>query len=137
MKKIFILLCVLQTLATAIIAQTNANGAAGNGFGASLRGGYDWLPTYNNNTTYINYKGGLAAGASFNYYWGWLGLGGDFDYIQNRPQSTYPTAAYTSSVLDLKEDKISRMFYGIGPSFKYQRTEKFAAELFLRGGWPI
>ena len=134
MKKIFILLGVLQTLMIGVTAQTTQSGATTKGFGASVRGGYDLLPFYNNNTPYINYKGGLAAGASVNYYWGWLGLGGDFDYIQNRTQSTYPTAAYTSSVLDLKEDKISRMFYGIGPSFKYQSTEKFAAELFLRGG---
>ncbi|WP_114790214.1 OmpA family protein [Niabella yanshanensis] len=134
MKKIFILLCVLQTLMFAVTAQTNPYGPARNGLGASFRGGYDLLPFYNNNTPYINYKGGFAAGASFNYYWSWLGLGGDFDYIQNSPKSNYPTSAYNSSVLDLKEDKVTRMFYGIGPSFKYQRDEKFAAELFLRGG---
>lgn len=134
MKKIFILLGVLQVLVIAATAQTNSGSTGRNGLGGSLRGGYDWLPLYKNNTPYINYKGGLAAGASLNYYWGWLGLGGDFDYIQNRPQSNYTTAAYGSTILDLKEDKVSRVFYGIGPSFKYQRNEKFAAELFLRGG---
>ncbi|MCH5690454.1 hypothetical protein LWM68_43215 [Niabella sp. W65] len=75
MKKIFILLGVLQMLMIAVIAQSNPNSTTRNGFSASLRGGYDGLPFYNNNTPYINYKGGLAAGASFNYYWGWLGLG--------------------------------------------------------------
>ncbi|MCH5690453.1 hypothetical protein LWM68_43210 [Niabella sp. W65] len=34
----------------------------------------------------------------------------------------------------MQEDKITRMFYGIGPSFKYQRNDRFAAEVFLRGG---
>lgn len=134
MKKILILLFVLPMLSVAVQAQTSSHTAPRNGFGASLRGGYDWLPSYNNNTPYINYKGGLAAGAGFNYYWRWIGLGADLDYIQNRPQSSYPTGLYSSSTLSLQEDKISRMFYGIGPSFRYQKNEKFAAELFLRGG---
>ena len=134
MKKILILLFALQTIAIAVTAQTNPNSTTWKGFSASLRGGYDLKPFYNNNTPYIDYKGGLAAGASFNYYRGWLGLGGDFDYVQNRPQSNYPTVAYVGNALSLKEDKITRMFYGIGPSFKYQRNDRFAAELFLRGG---
>jgi len=134
MKKIIILLCVLQTLMIVVTAQTCSNSTSPRRFVASLRGGYDALPFYNNNTPYINYKGGPAAGASVNYYWGWLGLGGDFDYIQNRPQSNYPTGAYASSALSLQEDKITRMFYGIGPSLKYQRNDRFAAELFIRGG---
>ncbi|MGE9311357.1 OmpA family protein [Niabella sp. CJ426] len=134
MKKMIILLCVLQTMMIAVTAQINSNSTSPNRFAASLRGGYDALPFYNNNTPYINYKGGPAAGASVNYYWGWLGLGGDFDYIQNRPQSNYPTGAYAGSALNLQEDKITRMFYGIGPSLKYQRNDRFAAELFLRGG---
>ncbi len=134
MKKIIILLCVLQTMMIAVTAQTNSNNTSPNRFVASFRGGYDALPIYNNNTPYINYKGGPAAGASINYYWGWLGLGGDFDYIRNLPQSNYPTGAYASNALSLPEDKITRMFYGIGPSFKYQRNDRFAAELFLRGG---
>jgi outer membrane protein OmpA-like peptidoglycan-associated protein len=134
MKKMIILLCVLQTMMIAVTAQINSNSTSPNRFAASLRGGYDALPFYNNNTPYINYKGGPAAGASVNYYWGWLGLGGDFDYIQNRPQSNYPTGAYASSAFSLQEDKITRMFYGIGPSLKYQRNDRFAAELFLRGG---
>lgn len=134
MKKLLIVLFVLQALTFAGAGQVNSQGMSSKGFSTSLRGGYDGLPFYNNNTPYIDYKGGLAAGASFNYYRGWIGLGADVDYIKNRPRSNYPTAVYASSVLERKEDEISRIFYGLGPSFKYQRTEKFAAELFLRGG---
>lgn len=97
----------------------------------SIRGGYDVLPFYNNNTPYVDYKGGITTGLSINYYWNWIGLGGDFDYIQNRPKSIYPT---NNTAFIIREDKISRMFYGIGPSLRYVSNEKFTTELFLRGG---
>lgn len=102
------------------------------GFSATLRGGYDGLPFYNNNTPFIDYKGGLAGGLSANYYWDWIGLGADVDYIRNQPKSTY---TYTgSAATQLTAEKITRMFYGLGPSFKYQRDSRFSAELLLRGG---
>ena len=106
----------------------------------SLRGGYDFWQQYKNNTPYIDYKGGPAFGASANYYWNWIGVGVDFDYIMNKPKSIYPAdSLYDATAsritnLTLKEDKITRMFYGIGPSFKWQKNNRFYAEMFLRGG---
>lgn len=112
-----------------------------NYFQISPRIGYDF-PTYNNSTPYVDYKGGLLLGISFDYYWSWFGLGLDLDYIQNQPNSSYPTQnlinASTVNLTDFStsEDKITRDFYGFGPSFKYQtKSRKFTAELNLRGGY--
>ncbi|MEI9957344.1 MAG: hypothetical protein WDM90_13870 [Ferruginibacter sp.] len=55
--------------------------------------GYD-IPTYDNNTRYIDYKGGIDLGLSADYYWSWFGLGADFDFIKNKPQSIYPTIIF-------------------------------------------
>lgn len=108
------------------------------GFQLSIRGGYDF-PTFNNNTPYIDYKGGLALGASLDYYFKWFGIGVDFDYIKNRPKSAYPTnnLIYSGSPLtsfNLYEAGITRIFYGIGPDFKFQKNDRFSIELKLRGG---
>ena len=51
-----------------------------NYFQMSPRLGYDF-PTFDNNTPYIDYKGGLEVGLSLDYYWNWFGIGADFDYI--------------------------------------------------------
>ena len=107
----------------------------------SPRVGYD-MPTYNNNTPYIDYKGGLDIGFSVDYYWRWFGLGFDFDYIKNKPESTYPTnnlidpaSGSALTQFSLSEDGITRIFYGIGPNFKYQsKSDKFHAELNTRVG---
>jgi len=107
----------------------------------NARVGYDF-PTYENNTPYIDYKGGLELGLSADYYWNWFGLGADVDYIWNKPESTYTTdnlfASTTGSLLtdfSLSEDKINRLFYGIGPSFRYVNPSgRFSTELNLRGG---
>ena len=109
------------------------------GWFISPRIGYDILPMYKNNTPYINYKGGIEAGISADYYWNWFGLGADFDFIKNKPKNTfegdkimYPHGL--SPTFSLTEQSISRMFFGIGPSFKYSK-DKFMAELNLRGGY--
>lgn len=109
-------------------------------FQIAPRIGYDF-PTYNNSTPYIDYKSGLMFGISLDYYWNWIGLGADFDYLKNSPKSTFPTTnlVNASSVLltnfNLTENKISRTFYGIGPSFKYQtKSGKITTELNLRAG---
>ena len=107
----------------------------------NARVGYDF-PTYENNTPYIDYNGGLELGLSADYYWSWFGLGADVDYIWNKPESTYPTTnlfdlSGTRPLTDfsLSEDKINRLFYGIGPSFRYHNaTGNFSTELNLRGG---
>lgn len=109
------------------------------GLQLSLRAGYDFLPMYENNTPYIDYKGGLELGSTLEYYWRWFGLGADVDYITNRPKSIYPTnnLVYLGTpvtTFNLQEAKITRLFYGIGPSFRYQPTSRFAATLGLRGG---
>ncbi len=132
MKKIVLLIAMLPMLIF-VSAQTQ-NSKPFSGVYTAIHGGYDVLPFYNNNTPYIDYKGGLYGGASVNYYWNWIGLGADFDYIQNQPKSTYMADAAVYPNTTLAENKITRMFYGLGPSFKYQRNQKFAAEFLLRGG---
>jgi len=111
------------------------------GFQLSFRGGYDF-PTYHNNTPFIDYKGGLELGTSLDYYWRWFGIGADFDYLKNKPKNTYPTTPLTVlgtpigsiSNFSLTAARITRMFYGLGPSFRYEPSNKFTAELKLRGG---
>lgn len=140
MKTIFKLLLLL------IIANTSWNMAGQqthkdhNYWQFSPRVGYDF-PTYDNNTPYIDYKGGLELGFSVDYYWRWLGLGFDFDYIKNKPESNYPTSNLYDAAgtlltdFSLSEDGITRIFYGIGPNFKYQtKNDKFHAELNTRIG---
>jgi outer membrane protein OmpA-like peptidoglycan-associated protein len=77
------------------------------------------------------------------YYWDWIGAGIDFDYIQNKPKSTYPTDSVTflgaeaeipTIDFELTEKKITRMFVGIGPSFRFLETPKSDVEFKLRGG---
>lgn len=110
-----------------------------NYFQLTPRVGFD-LPTYENNTPYIDYKGGLDLGLSLDYYWSWFGLGVDFDYIKNSPESIYPTTGLNSfsgtfSDFNLIEDGITRMFYGIGPNFQYRgKSGRFTAELNTRAG---
>lgn len=132
MKKIAFLIIALQSLLLAFAQPQNAKPFSG--LYTYLHGGYDALPFYNNNTPYIDYKGGLYAGASVNYYWKWIGLGADFDFIKNQPKNMYEADAAIYPTLNLTENKITRMFYGIGPSFKYQSSQKFTAEFLLRGG---
>ncbi|HIP47743.1 MAG TPA: OmpA family protein [Lutibacter sp.] len=132
---VFVLLLAIKTNAQ---VTTSANPVDQSGFMMSIRAGYDIVPMYKNNTPYIDYKGGLELGMSADYYWSWFGMGFDFDYIKNKPLSTYPIdnlfiggTQLTSFVLD--EQPITRMFYGIGPDFRYV-SGKFQAELNTRVG---
>ncbi|WP_131536530.1 OmpA family protein [Pedobacter nototheniae] len=141
MKKTIYLLAIFLVGTLSAWSQTTTTDSLNrSGFRASIRAGYDILPMYKNNTPYIDYKGGLELGASVNYYWNWIGLGADFDYIKNKPKSTYPTSnLFNAAMLPISgfnttEASITRMFYGIGPSFKYQPNNRFDAELYLRGG---
>lgn len=107
----------------------------------SPRIGYD-LPFFNNNTPYIDYKGGIEYGLSIDYYWKKFGLGADFDYMGNRTKSTYPTTnifivapGFPISNFTVIERKIERMFYGIGPDFRWKaKGGKFSTELNTRVG---
>ena len=104
--------------------------------------GYDIVPRYNNQTPYVDYNGGLDLGASVDYYFNFIGVGADFDYITNSPENRYPSINLfqsdgTTLVTDLTltEEQITRMFWGIGPNFRYQnKTRKFVAELNTRIG---
>ena len=121
-------------------AQTAPAPISDKGFQLSIRAGYD-KPLFNNNTPYIDYKSGLELGASLDYYWKWFGLGFDFDYINNGTKSTYPTTNLVTSggialtSFTIQEDKIIRMFYGIGPDFRHlSQSKKFQVELNTRIG---
>ncbi|MCK0131475.1 OmpA family protein [Flavobacteriaceae bacterium F08102] len=141
MKDLLRLVVLLTIFATTFTGTAQEKPLDRNYFQLSPRFGYDF-PTYNNNTPYIDYEGGVDLGVSLDYYWNWFGLGIDFDYIMNKPKSTYPTTAIFESdrvtpikSFSLSEDGITRMFYGFGPNFQYRtRTGKFIAELNTRAG---
>ena len=139
MKRTILFFFILLTTFFCSNAQTN-NNATPSGFRATVHGGYDIRPMYSNNTPFIDYKGGWMAGASINYYWNWIGLGADLDYINNKPKSIYPisnlfdASGAAVSGFSLTEKQVRRVFYGVGPDFKYQRNNRFDAELLLRGG---
>ena len=116
------------------------------GWRASIRGGYDF-PSYKmapidytkSSGEYIHHKGGVNIGASIDHYWNWIGLGIDFDYIQNQAKNAYPTNLFDwnhqpFTKFNLNEEKITRIFYGIGPSFKFLNNPKGDLEFKLRGG---
>ncbi len=121
--------------ASSVVAPINNHG-----FQMSLRAGID-KPLFKNNLPYVEYKSGLEVGASLDYYWNWFGLGLDFDYLNNSPKSIYPVdnllnfAGLPLTSFTIREDKITRMFYGFGPDFRYlSKSGKFSAELNIRFG---
>ena len=142
-KSIMLLIGILISVSTN--AQTSpsfeeANEANNNSFIISPRLGYDF-PTFKNNTPYVKYKGGLDAGISFDYYWNWIGVGADFDYIRNKAKNTYPTdqvfdgSGNLITSFDLSEERITRFFYGLGPDFRWRnKNNKFKLELNTRVG---
>ncbi|MBL0145629.1 MAG: OmpA family protein [Chitinophagaceae bacterium] len=146
MKKIKILIALLFVLTS--VVQTKAQVAAlvtqatnQSHIQITPKIGYDIKPMFDNNTPYINYKGGLGLGLSADYFWRRWGVGADVDYIKNKPQSTFPTAglknaaAVSLTSFSLTEQPITRLFYGIGPSYKYQTlTGKLTTELNARIG---
>lgn len=139
-KKIVFAILLIGAFAQSANSQTAQDDPIDDsGFQLSLRGGYDIFPDFRNNTPYIDYKGGLMLGLSLDYYWKWFGIGADVDYLKNQPRSTYPTSnlLYLGSNIRsfiLDEAPITRLFYGIGPNFKFQSGNRFAIEAKLRGG---
>lgn len=136
--QLIVLLFFLSIIHAQTPTATNNSSNNNSGLRFSLRAGYD-IPAFGNNTPYIDYKGGLEAGASLDYYWNWFGIGADFDYINNKPKNAYPTSNLVSgstplSSFTLAEDKITRTFIGIGPSFRFLRKINSYLELKLRGG---
>ncbi|RZJ38440.1 MAG: OmpA family protein [Chryseobacterium sp.] len=104
----------------------------------SLKGGLD-VPSYDNQTKFIDYKPGLNLGLSADYYFNWFGLGIDADYLANAPKSSYPTDnLYLGNVQisnpALNESKIQRYFFGIGPNFRWVITDDLGLTFKLKGG---
>lgn len=129
-------------LVYALSFTTNAQqlGNDTNYFQLSPRVGYDF-PSYNNNTPEMDYKGGLDLGLSLDYYWNTFGLGFDFDYIKNQPESTFQTdnlydvGGTQITTTNLSEDGITRIFYGIGPNAQFRsNTGRFKTEINTRFG---
>ncbi|WDF48183.1 OmpA family protein [Chryseobacterium sp. KACC 21268] len=109
-----------------------------NQFNISLRGGLDF-PSYDNQTKYINYKPNLNLGISADYYFNWIGLGINADYLSNTPKSSYPTEnLYLGSMKlsdpSLRENKIQRYFFGIGPNFRWVINDDMGLTFKLKGG---
>ncbi len=141
-KLIWIFLFVLMGTgislkAQEVISQTVEQTRDQSYFQLSGRLGWDLKQWYNNDTPYIDYKGGLETGFSADYYWNWFGLGLDFDFIKNQPKNLYPTNFVFADPdkWQLSEQSITRIFLGIGPSFKYQnKPGNITAEFNIRGG---
>jgi outer membrane protein OmpA-like peptidoglycan-associated protein len=144
MKKIklyiILLLVMMGTQVKAQIATTLNQVSSKSYFQLTPRVGVD-VPSFNNNTPFINYNTGLNVGLSADYYWAWFGIGADVDYIKNKTKSTYPTNNLVNAAnlpltsFSLIENPVTRIFYGIGPNFKYQsNTGKFTTELNTRIG---
>ncbi len=111
----------------------------------TVSGGMDWA----NKTNFTSYVKsplkGFNTGGSFTKYWNWLGAGVEINYLQNEKpvyDNTLLTAKLTpwtppavSATQSNTSNKLTRVFAGIGPSFKYQtNNNKFVAELNLLGG---
>lgn len=132
-KQIVTVLCFI--LINVAFAQEAPVTAQKNELKFSVYGGYDF-PKYDTDFKYIDYDGGLMGGFSINKYWGWFGLQADVNYIQNKPIGTLESVMYddfnsgvTSYNIDYQKDNITRIFYGIGPSFQlYSKNQKFSFE---------
>lgn len=104
----------------------------------SVRGGLDF-PSYDNQTKYIDYKYNLNLGTSVDFYFNWIGLGIDFDYLKNTSKNTYPTEHLfngSTSLFNtsLTENKTERLFLGIGPNFRYIINGNLGIAFKLKGG---
>ena len=138
LKLVAIIFAFTSTIAHAQTVTTSTVDGNTSGFQMSARVGYDVLPMYKNNTPFIDYNAGIEFGVSADYYWNWIGVGADFDYIKNSPSSIYPTdnlydGATLLNSFNLDEQSITRIFYGIGPDFRYL-SGSFMAELNTRVG---
>ena len=140
MKKLKLIMLFLIGICMSANAQTVNDVISNKGLQFSLRGGLD-KPLFKNNAPYIEYKSGYEVGTSLDYYWNWFGLGFDFDYINNGTKNGYPTSnlftpgGIALNSFTIQEDKITRMFYGAGPDFRYlSKSRKFQVELNTRVG---
>ena len=109
-----------------------------NQINVSLKGGLDF-PSYDNQTKYIDYKPNLNLGISADYYFNWIGVGIDADYLSNKTKNSYPTenlylGAAILSNPTLTENNIQRYFFGIGPNFRYVINDNMTLTFKLKGG---
>lgn len=109
-----------------------------NQLNVSIRGGLDF-PSYDNQTKFINYKSNLNLGTSVDFYFNWIGLGIDFDYLKNSPKNTYPirnlfNGTSPLSNINLTENNVQRLFLGIGPNFRYVINDNLSLAFKLKGG---
>lgn len=115
----------------------------------SSRVGYDF-PLFDEDFKYIEYKGGIMGGLSVNKYWNNWGFQIDGDYIKNTPKTNignpvdfiYQPSAGVPTLLPLdvstQKKDITRMFFGIGPAYKWQSaSNKFTVEFAAMGGIGI
>ncbi|WP_452222748.1 OmpA family protein [Lacinutrix chionoecetis] len=140
LKHIIKLLVVALVCASSFTASGQQTKNDTNYFQLSPRIGYDF-PTYKNNTPDIDYNGGIDLGLSLDYYWNTFGLGIDVDYIKNQPESVFDTNNLYSvggspiTTFNLSQDKITRLFYGIGPNAQFRsKSRKFKTEINTRFG---
>lgn len=136
MRKLFLLLFLIFT--QFFNSQFRNSLHDGNQLNLSLRGGLDF-PSYDNQTKYIDYKPNLNLGISADYYFNWIGLGIDADYLINTPKSSYPRENLylgTTKLSDptLSENKIQRYFFGIGPNFRWAINDQMGLTFKLKGG---
>lgn len=124
-------------------ASTESSTTKNHSFMLSVRAGYDF-PWYYSSTPYIKYKGGVMTGISADYYWKYIGVGLDVDYMRNKPKSTYPTAnlqnfgATPITSFSNTNKAVNRIFFGIGPDFRYYtKNKKFVAEINTRVGMAV
>ncbi len=117
----------------------------------TLYAGYDH-PLESIDSKYIEYKGNLMTGISYNHYWNNWGLQADMNYGFSRPKSSLNTPlAYTyragqngqivyeqNSVMTITEEDYSplkKFFIGVGPSYKFQsKNEKTSFDVGVMGG---
>lgn len=108
----------------------------------SLSGGYDNPLSYDDNNPYVDYRGGLGYGLSYDWYsqnrWG---LGIEFYGMTNYAFSTYPTTNLVKEDgtplldIDAAEDNIVRGAIAIGPNYSFwSNNGKLKAEISVRAG---
>ncbi len=123
-------------------AQTIIRTAPEKGLRIGLNAGYDF-PDYHENYPLLEYKGGPKFGATVDYYFTrHLGIGADYDYIKNKPNSLIPSTIFyikpinilwpTATVTEF--NGINRQFIGVGPNFKLRLSNRIDFELGARAG---
>lgn len=136
MRRIFILVFII--LGQIMNSQFRNSVYDDNQLNVSIRGGLDF-PSYDNQTKFINYKSNINLGTSVDFYFNWIGLGIDFDYLKNSPRNTYPTEnLYNGSTplssSTLTENDVQRLFIGVGPNFRYVINDNLSLAFKLKGG---